>query len=307
MPKLVTMEQVKLMFDYLSKHNGSTTPPQPQPEPPQPPQPPVVPPTPKEPSDSEKQSYMQNRSAMEIKPSDTELLPGWKPFANAKSGAEIIQKAMQDGSYKNLLKPGDYIIESVTTGNYTCNYHKWTISEFDHYGRNEALMIPENTVGEGFVYQPKSTYGGIKYSNSNVAKACDEFYNNMPDTLKPYVKQIVVNTSDEFVMSYVFPPNVIERFGVDYESVHDTNDFSFMTNVKSLVNENSTEFKQYEYFKKNDVYSQLWLRHSSINSVVCNAVALTNWNGYLYVCKNEGKSASSTSSVVELFPCFCIG
>lgn len=244
---------------------------------------------------------------MEIKPSDTELLPGWKPFANAKSGAEIIQKAMQDGSYKNLLKPGDYIYESVTTGNYTCNYNKWTISEFDHYGRNEALMIPENAVGEGFTYQPERTYGSVKYSNSNVTKACDEFYDNMPGTLKPYVKQIVVNTSDEFVISYVFPPNVIEVFGADYKSAHKTNDFAITADIESLVKEDSAEFKQYEHFKKYITYSQMWLRHSSIDSAICNAVALTSWNAELYFCKNDGEGQGSTSSDVKLFPCFCIG
>lgn len=302
MPKLVTMEQVKFMFDYLSKHNGST-PPQPQPEPPQPP---VVPPTPKEPSDSEKQSYTQNRSAMEIKPSDTELLPGWKPFANAKSGAEIIQKAMQDGSYKNLLKPGDYIYESVTTGNYTCNYHKWTISEFDHYGSNEALMIPENTVGEGFTYQPKYVYTPMTYSNSNVAKACDEFYNNMPYALKPYVKQIVVNTSDAFVMSYVFPPNVIEVFGEDYISRHSNNDLLSNNQLRTYVGERNTEFKQYEYFKTNSMYNQWWLRHSAIDWLA-EIRAFTNWNSVLNAYKNNGEGQGSTSSDVKLFPCFCIG
>lgn len=277
-------------------------PPQPQPEPPQPP---VVPPTLKEPSDSEKQSYTQNRSAMEIKPSDTELLPGWKPFANAKSGAEIIQKAMQDGSYKNLLKPGDYITGSVTTGNYTTYSNEWHISEFDHYGYNEALMVPKYATNEGFRYLSKSEYEVVSYSESDVAKACDEFYSNMPDTLKPYVKAITVPISDGSINAYVFPPSVIEAFGTDYKSSYnDKGLLGYSNNLSRYVAENSEIFRQYEYFATNIKYGAWWLRHSAINHI--DTRAFTSWNGDLYDSKYNGLGQNSTESQVSLLPCFCI-
>ena len=207
-----------------------------------------------------------------------EPLPGWKPFKDYASGAEIIARAIRDGK-RYMVNVGDYFDETVNGTTY-----RWTIAEFNHYGRNEALMVPDKCMpGDEAFSSSNNTYSG-----SNLESVFNKFYNAMPSSLKSYVLNMSLPWtsnygSTSYLNEYVFPPSEIEAFGETHFS-----------------KESSSYYSKWACFSDN--YSRLmrgnyyWLR--SLDSGTSYGVPVVSSDG--------SGSAWGCSAAAGAFPCFCI-
>lgn len=163
-------------------------------------------------SESEARSWFESHRSSKQLTSSFEPISGWKPFKDYASGAEIIARAIRDGK-RYMVNIGDYFDETVNGTTY-----RWTVAEFNHYGRNEALMVPDKLIPGDGTFGSNNTYSG-----SNLESRFNEFYNSMPASLKPYVLATALPWTDQYgsqstVTEHVFPPSEIEAFGEKHYS-----------------------------------------------------------------------------------------
>lgn len=220
--------------------------------------------------------FNSHTSPKQLTPS-FEPLPGWKPFKDYASGAEIIARAIRDGK-RYMVNIGDYFDETVDG-----NTYRWTIAEFNHYGRGEALMVPNILIPGDGPFDYNNTYSG-----SSLESKFNSFYNAMPASLKPYVLEMALpwtdpGASQSTVTERVFPPSEIEAFGA-------TN-YSY---------ESSNSYKQWPCFTDNSSRERssrvYWLRSTyKSNSSYVPAVGISGGAFDVY-CADSGGA----------FPCFCI-
>nr|DAI48951.1 MAG TPA: hypothetical protein [Caudoviricetes sp.] len=220
--------------------------------------------------------FESHRSSKQLTPS-FEPLPGWKPFKNYASGAEIIARAIRDGK-RYMVNVGDYFDETVNGTTY-----RWTIVEFNHYGRNEALMVPDKLIPGDGTFGSNNTYSG-----SNLESRFNDFYNSMPASLKSYVLVMTLpwtdsNGSQSAVVERVFPPSEIEAFGTKHYSKESSNSYrkwACFTDDGSRV-------------RSNRAY---WLRSTCADDSSYVPVVYDDGSNYYY---NSNGSYGAC-------PCFCI-
>lgn len=159
-------------------------------------------------SEEEKRAWFNSHTSPKQLMSSFEPVPDFKPFKDYSSGAEIIARAIRDGK-RYMINVGDYFYETVNETSY-----KWTIAEFNHYGRGEALMVPNMLIpGDEEFASSNNTYSGSKLESR-----LNNFYNAMPSSLKSYVRNMNLPWTDSsgytsYLSEYVFPPSEIEAFG----------------------------------------------------------------------------------------------
>jgi len=222
----------------------------------------------------------QHSGEHKIPKADFEPVPGWKPFEDyGSSPAEIIANCVRKKDYYALFV-GDYFDETVNGTTY-----RWTIVEFNHYGRGEALMVP-NILIPGTVTLSNSNN---TYSGSNLEGKFNEFYNAMPNSLKPYVLEMTLPWTDSSgsqstVTEHVFPPSEIEAFGTTHNS-----------------RESSSAYKQWPCFtsdssrvRSNQWY---WLRSTYAGGSTVG----------LDVSASGAYDLFSSTASGGALPCFCLG
>lgn len=228
--------------------------------------------------------FNSHTSPKQLSPS-FEPLPGWKPFENYASGAEIIARAIRDGK-RYMVNIGDYFEETVDG-----NTYRWTITEFNHYGRGEALMVPNMLIGTSGV---QFNSGSNTYSDSILERAFSNFYNAMPYSLKSYVLNMSLPWTDKdgstsYLNEYVFPPSEIEAFGGTYYSKESSNYYSKW----ACFSDNNSRMRHYVKGSGGDVY---WLRGTHSGDSTCvPVVAIDGSNTLGYYTYSYG-----------VCPCFCI-
>lgn len=235
-------------------------------------------------------SNFEDDKTMYVEPktptADYEPTNGWKPFEHyGSSPAEIIANCVRNKDY-SALHVGDYFTEIVKDVVY-----RWTIVEFNHYGRGEALMVPDKYLPTGQQYSyDKSNL----YRSSIIESKCANFYNAMPATLKPYVLNMRLPWTDKdgstrYLNEHVFPPSEIEAFG------------------KTIYSKESySTYKQWACFT-DDVTRQrgtidvirgaYWLRSTEADKEQ-NAV---------YVKYDGSYGSAYAENNFGVLPCFCIG
>lgn len=230
--------------------------------------------------EQKKEWAKQHSGEHKIPKADFEPVKGWKPFANyGSSPAEIIANCVRKKDYDALFV-GDYFDETVNGTTY-----RWTIAEFNHYGRGEALLVPDKLMPG--TMQFASSYN--TYSGSSLESKFNEFYNAMPTSLKPYVLEMTLpwtnsGGSQSTVTEHVFPPSEIEAFGTTYYS-----------------KESSSSYKEWACFINDSSRKRsgrwYWLR--STRSGVESSVPVVNDFGspYWHYAYDSGGA----------LPCFCIG
>lgn len=229
--------------------------------------------------------FNSHTSPKQLSPS-FEPLPGWKPFKDYSSGAEIIARAIRDGK-RYMVNTGDYFDETVNGTTY-----RWTVAEFNHYGRNEALMVPNMHIGTSGVQF--NTGDSSTYSGSNLESVFTRFYNSMPSSLKPYLLNMSLpwtdsNGSMSHLNEYVFPPSEIEAFGETHYSKESSSYYSKW----ACFSDNSSRMRHYVKGSGGDWY---WLR-STDSSI--------SWRVPVVYSDGSFNSWHSTYSGGAL-PCFCI-
>lgn len=224
-----------------------------------------------------RQWFNSHTSPKQLSPS-FEPLPGWKPFKDYASGAEIIARAIRDGK-RYMVNVGDYFDETVNGTTY-----RWTIAEFNHYGQNEALMVPDKLIpGTTQFASSDNTYSG-----SILESKFNDFYNAMPASLKSYVCNMRLpwtNSygSTSYLNEHVFPPSEIEAFGSATYSKESSGYYSKW----ACFTDNGSRARDYRWY---------WLRstYSGVSAVV-SGVGGGGVHTY-YVYYDSG----------GLLPCFCI-
>ena len=216
-----------------------------------------------------------------------EPLPGWKPFKDYASGAEIIARAIRDNK-RYMVNVGDYFDETVDG-----NTYRWTIAEFNHYGRNEALMVPNMHIGTKGV-QFNATDSNT-YSGSNLENVFTRFYNSMPSSLRSYVLNMRLpwtdsNGSTSYLNEYVFPPSEIEAFG----ETHNSKESSSYYSKWACFSDNSSRMRHYVKGSGGDWY---WLR--STYSGLSSSVPAVGSDGSISLWGYYDSGGAC--------PCFCIG
>lgn len=228
---------------------------------------------------SEARQWFNSHTSPKQLTSSFEPLPGWKPFEDYSSGAEIIARAIRDGK-RYMVNAGDYFDETVNGTTY-----RWTVSEFNHYGQNEALLVPDKLMPETFSFSGKNN----TYIGSNAEIRLSIFYNAMPSSLRSYVLNMSLpwTNSDgdkSYINEHVFPPSEIEAFGSTIYS-----------------SEPSGSYKKWACFTDNNSRKRnnqwYWLR--STYAGLSSLVPVVDSDGSYYNC--------NVSSSGGLFPCFCIG
>lgn len=239
-------------------------------------------------SKEEKQAWAsKHRGEHKIPTADFEPVQGWKPFENyGSSPAEIIANCVRNKDYDALFV-GDYFDETVNGTTY-----RWTIAEFNHYGRGEALMVPNILIpGKVTFASSNNTYRG-----SNLESKFNEFYNAMPASLKPYVLEMTLpwtnsSGSQSTVTERVFPPSEIEAFGTTYYSKESSSTYKKWT----CFSDNSSRMRHYVNGSGGYHY---WLRSSYGSNPAVAALIVTNYGTADWFGVNKPYGA---------FPCFCIG
>ena len=233
-------------------------------------------------SKEEKQAWASQHSGEhKIPTADFEPVQGWKPFETyGSSPAEIIANCVRNKDYDALFV-GDYFDETVNGTTY-----RWTIAEFNHYGRGEALLVPDKLMPSDVVFN--SSYDN-NYSHSNLRTVFNSFYDSMPASLKPYVLEMTLpwtnyNGSQSTVTERVFPPSEIESFGTTHYS-----------------KESSSTYKQWPCFTDNSSRKRsgraYWLR-STYDGYSSDVPVVYSDGSYIrYYCSNSYGAC----------PCFCIG
>lgn len=211
--------------------------------------------------------------------SSFEPLPGWKPFEDYASGAEIIARAIRDNK-RYMVNVGDYFDETVNGTTY-----RWAVSEFNHYGRNEALLVPDKLLPDTLKF---STNYSNKYPHSDLESKLNDFYNAMPSSLKPYVLNMSLPWTDSngytsYLNEHVFPPSEIEAFG-----------------EKHYSKESSSSYKKWACFSDNAsrVRSNQWYWLRSTYAGDSSIVPVVNGYGLYYYYYYDGSGGA--------LPCFCI-
>lgn len=225
-----------------------------------------------------RQWFESHTSPKQLSPS-FEPLPGWKPFKDYSSGAEIIARAIRDNkSY--MVHAGDYFDETVNGTTY-----RWTVSEFNHYGRNEALLVPDKLLPDTLKF---STNYSNKYPHSDLESKLNDFYNAMPSSLKSYVLNMSLPWTDSngytsYLNEHVFPPSEIEAFG-----------------EKHYSKESSSSYKKWACFydDASRVRSNQWYWLRSTYADGSSYVPVVYGDGS-FTCYNHDTSGG-------LLPCFCI-
>lgn len=183
--------------------------------------------------EQKKEWAKQHSGEHKIPKADFEPVKGWKPFADyGSSPAEIIANCVRKKDYDALFV-GDYFDETVNGTTY-----RWTIAEFNHYGRGEALLVPDKLMPGDDYFGDDNTYRG-----STLEKKFSGFYDAMPSSLKPYVLEMTLpwtnyNGSQSTVTEHVFPPSEIEAFGTTYyskESSSSYKEWACFTNDSSRI------------------------------------------------------------------------
>lgn len=220
--------------------------------------------------------FNSHTSPKQLSPS-FEPLPGWKPFKDYSSGAEIIARAIRDGK-RYMVNVGDYFDETVDG-----NTYRWTIAEFNHYGQNEALMVPDKRIPGDVAFSSSDN----TYSGSNLESVFSRFYNAMPSFLRLYVRYMRLPWTDSsgsmsYLSEYVFPPSEIEAFGKTIYSKESSNYYSKW----ACFSDDSSRSKLGNYY---------WLRSTS--SGTSSIVPVTSGGSY------NGTYYNSTYGAC---PCFCI-
>ena len=230
--------------------------------------------------EQKKEWAKQHSGEHKIPKADFEPVKGWKPFATyGSSPAEIIANCVRKKDYAALFV-GDYFDETVNGTTY-----RWTIAEFNHYGRGEALLVP-NILIPGDVQFASSNN---TYSGSNLESKFNEFYNAMPASLKPYVLEMTLpwtnsSGSQSTVTEHVFPPSEIEAFGTTYYSAESSSSYkewACFTNDSSRI-------------RSSRVYWLRSTRDGSSSHVPCvRSGGDADWHSYY--------------SSYGACPCFCLG
>lgn len=230
-------------------------------------------------SESEARSWFEShRSSKQLTPS-FEPISGWKPFEDYSSGAEIIAHAIRDNK-RYMVHAGDYFDETVNGTTY-----RWTVSEFNHYGRNEALLVPDKLLPDTLKF---STNYSNKYPHSDLESKLNDFYNAMPSSLKPYVCNMSLPWTDSngytsYLNEHVFPPSEIEAFG-----------------EKHYSKESSSSYKKWACFSDNAsrVRSNQWYWLRSTCAGDSSSVPVVYIDGSDSYCLYDGSGGA--------LPCFCI-
>lgn len=230
--------------------------------------------------EQKKEWAKQHSGEHKIPKADFEPVKGWKPFANyGSTPAEIIANCVRKKDYDALFV-GDYFDETVNGTTY-----RWTIAEFNHYGRGEALLVPDKLM-PGTV-QFASSYN--TYSGSNLESKFNEFYNAMPASLKLYVLEMTLPWTDSggsqsTVTEHVFPPSEIEAFGTTYYSKESSSSYKEWA---CFVNDSSRKRSGQWY----------WLRSTYRGD-----------ESIVPVVNDDGSYGWDTASYSGgALPCFCIG
>lgn len=229
--------------------------------------------------------FNSHTSPKQLSPS-FEPLPGWKPFKDYSSGAEIIARAIRDGK-RYMVNVGDYFDETVDG-----NTYRWTIAEFNHYGQNEALMVPNLLIGTSDVKFNTGSYN--TYYGSNLESVFNSFYNAMPSSLKSYVLNMRLpwtnsNGSMSYLNEYVFPPSEIEAFG----ETHNSKESSSYYSKWACFSDNASRMRHYVKGSSGDWY---WLR---------SAYSDISW-GVPVVSADGSFRCDVASRSYGALPCFCI-
>lgn len=230
-------------------------------------------------SESEARSWFNSHTSPKQLTPSFEPVPGWKPFKEYSSGAEIIARAIRDGK-RYMVNAGDYFDETVAGTTY-----RWTIAEFNHYGQGEALMVPNTPVPNPMKFsESNNTYAG-----SSLESVFNFFYTAMPNSLQAYVENMYLpwtdsNGSTRYLNEFVFPPSEIEAFGTTYYS-----------------RESSSYYKQWGCFRNDSsrVRSSrwYWLRSTYKNEQTYVPTVGVSGSVDWFGSGNTGGGA---------LPCFCI-
>lgn len=227
---------------------------------------------------SEAREWFTSHAQPKALSSSFEPLPGWKPFESFHSGAEIIARAIREDK-RYMVNVGDYFDETVDGTTY-----RWTIAEFNHYGQNEALMVPDKLIpGTTQFASSDNTYSG-----SILESKFNDFYNAMPASLKPYVLNMRLPWTNyygsiSYLNEYVFPPSEIEAFGEKHYSKESSSYYSKW----ACFSDNSSRIRSNQWY---------WLRSTfaAYSSFVCGVAAGGGYGSFDY---------SDSGGVL---PCFCI-
>lgn len=222
--------------------------------------------------------FNSHTSPKQLSPS-FEPLPGWKSFKDYSSGAEIIARAIRDNK-RYMVNVGDYFDETVNGTTY-----RWTIAEFNHYGRNEALLVPDKLLPDTLKF---STNYSNKYPHSDLESKLNGFYNAMPSSLRSYVLNMSLPWTDSdggtsFVNEHVFPPSEIEAFGEKHYSKESSSYYSKW----ACFSDNSSRIRSNQWYWLRSTYAD----DSSYVPVVGNG------GSYDYYSYYDSGGA---------LPCFCI-
>lgn len=230
--------------------------------------------------EQKKEWAKQHSGEHKIPKADFEPMPGWKPFANyGSSPAEIIANCVRKKDYDALFV-GDYFDETVNGTTY-----RWTIAEFNHYGRGEALLVPDKLMPGDDYFGDDNTYRG-----STLEKKFSGFYDAMPSSLKPYVLEMTLpwtnyNGSQSTVTEHVFPPSEIEALGTTYYS-----------------KESSSSYKEWACFTNDSSRIRssraYWLRSTRSGS-----------SNYVPLVLASGGPVDDLAYYIQrgALPCFCLG
>lgn len=209
-----------------------------------------------------------------------EPIPGWKPFANyGSSPAQIIAHCVRNKDF-SVLHAGDYFDETVNGTTY-----RWTIAEFNHYGRGEALLVPDKLMPDNMKFSDVDNL----YIDSTLDWKFKDFYRVMPDSLKPYVLKMSlpctnVNGKVDYFDEHVFPPSEIEAFGKAKYS----NESSRVYTQWACFTDNRSRIRSNRWY---------WLRSTHANSRT--AIPAVNTDG--------SYAPARISAAGGMLPCFCIG
>ena len=212
---------------------------------------------------------------------DFEPIPGWKPLAEYGSTPfEILNNCVTAQDF-TLIHTGDWIETKI---NYTT--YRFVFTEFNHYGKHEALMVSDKCISGATVPYCDST-SGATWMQSNPARVLSNF----GDRLKSngiYPREMSLPYSDShdytsYIQVTVFSPSIIEAAGVQDYIVESLDDYS---QWKCFTTDAS---------RKRD--STYWLRSS--------------FKGYAtyqpYIDLQGRKSSCSVTASRGVLPCFCIG
>lgn len=235
-------------------------------------------------SEAEARSWFESHTSPKQLTPSFEPVPGWKPFKDYSSGAEIIARAIRDGK-RYMVNVGDYFDETVNGTTY-----RWTIAEFNHYRQGEALLVPDRLMPGSTQFSSSNN----TYSGSTLESVFNNFYSAMPSSLKPYVQNMRLpwtdsNGSTSYLNEYVFPPSEIEAFGSATYSKESSSYYSKW----ACFSDNNSRMRHYANGSGGDTY---WLR--STYSGNSTRVPVVNYDG-------SDDNWHYTGSLGPL-PCFCI-